>query len=86
MKPEKVLVFASDNGAPLEGGSNYPLRGGKGSLFEGGNRVPGFIASPLLAKKNGQPFDELVHFTDLAVTLQAAAGIDKVRYSRSYRL
>lgn len=37
-----ILVFASDNGAPMEGGSNYPLRGGKGSMFDGGNKA-GFV-------------------------------------------
>ena len=41
--------------------------------------MPGFIASPLLAPgQKGKPFTELVHFTDLTVTLQRAAGLDKV--------
>jgi hypothetical protein len=48
-----IIVFASDNGAQVEGslygaGSNFPLRGAKGSLYEGGSRVPAFIFSPLL--------------------------------------
>lgn len=38
-----LVLFTSDNGGLLGsggGGSNYPLRGGKGSAFEGGFRVP----------------------------------------------
>lgn len=35
-----LIVVASDNGAcPRDGGSNYPLRGVKQSVFEGGTRV-----------------------------------------------
>jgi arylsulfatase A-like enzyme len=52
-----VVFFMSDNGAthevradhrarPYEGGSNRPFRGWKGSLFEGGMRVPAMLAYP----------------------------------------
>lgn len=34
-----LVLFLSDNGA-MSVGSNYPLRGYKGSLWEGGHRVP----------------------------------------------
>lgn len=35
-----IIVVASDNGACQgSGGSNYPLRGGKQSVFEGGTKV-----------------------------------------------
>lgn len=35
-----VIVFASDNGGcSANGGTSYPLRGGKQSMFEGGTRV-----------------------------------------------
>ena len=35
-----VIVVASDNGAcPSDGGTNYPLRGSKQSVYEGGSKV-----------------------------------------------
>ena len=42
-----IIVFLSDNGGGLHSyGSNWPLRGGKGTIFEGGTRTPAFIHSP----------------------------------------
>ncbi|MDW3219521.1 MAG: sulfatase [Acidimicrobiales bacterium] len=47
---DTVVVFTSDNGAlAVESGgsgSNAPLRGSKGSTWEGGQRVPGIIRWP----------------------------------------
>ena len=40
-----VVVFLSDNGGiPEHGSSNYPFKGGKGTYYEGGVRVPCFLA------------------------------------------
>ncbi|MBG87941.1 MAG: sulfatase [Verrucomicrobiales bacterium] len=48
---ETVLIFTSDNGGLLRQGatavtSNLPARNGKGSVYEGGVRVPGIIHWP----------------------------------------
>nr|KAG5686122.1 hypothetical protein BaRGS_033791 [Batillaria attramentaria] len=41
-----LIVFTSDNGGgQTSGSSNFPLRGGKGTIWEGGIRVPSFIYS-----------------------------------------
>ncbi|MDX2430792.1 MAG: sulfatase [Bacteroides sp.] len=45
-----IVIFTSDNGPTLkygtDGGSAGPLRGGKGSIYEGGLRVPAIIRWP----------------------------------------
>jgi arylsulfatase I/J len=47
------------------GGSNHPLRGGKGSNWEGGIRTPTFVAGGVLGPANrGKLLDGLVHVTD----------------------
>jgi arylsulfatase A-like enzyme len=49
MYDNTLLVVLSDNGAdPTYCGSNFPYRGKKGSLFEAGVLVPGFLAGGLI--------------------------------------
>lgn len=40
------LIYDSDNGAPQSQSENYPLRGYKPEIWEGGERVPMFIRGP----------------------------------------
>lgn len=72
-----VVIFTSDNGPWLaqdsDGGSSGPLRGGKGSTFEGGFVVPGLVRWPGVARA-GAVVDEPVFMTDWFVTLLTAAG------------
>ncbi|CAM9661862.1 unnamed protein product [Ectocarpus sp. 12 AP-2014] len=68
-----VIVFASDNGAcPTAGGSNYPLRGYKHTIFEGGVRVPAFVYSKsadlIPEEARGTRYSGMMHSTDWTPT------------------
>ena len=45
--------FSQNGGASYIAGSNWPLRGAKSTLWEGGTRVPAFVYSKTLLKKPG---------------------------------
>ncbi|GFV77902.1 arylsulfatase B [Trichonephila clavipes] len=81
MLSNTILVFASDNGGEtdvsLDGySSNYPLRGKKSLIWEGGIRVPAFIWSPLLQLRKPRVSKQLMHVTDWLPTLYRAAAIE----------
>ena len=46
-----VIVFTTDNGGYENGASNFPLRAGKESFYEGGVRGVGWVHSPLLCRR-----------------------------------
>lgn len=72
-----LVLYFHDNGAPLgAGGSNFPLRGGKNSNFEGGVRVPGVLAGGVLPDMlHNTSNDQLFHAVDwLPTLLHAATG------------
>ncbi|XP_064082519.1 arylsulfatase B-like [Macrobrachium nipponense] len=69
-----VIIFTTDNGGSIKmGASNYPLRGGKSNLLEGGTRGPAFIHSPLLPNR-GTVSNQLFHVTDWYRTVVGLAG------------
>jgi arylsulfatase A-like enzyme len=77
-----VVIFTSDNGGFINKWrsfpnitNNAPLRSGKGSLYEGGVRVPLIVYWPGLTKP-GTSSQEPVVLTDLYTTLLAAMGLD----------
>ena len=79
-----IVVFTSDNGGnmynsiPADGGvtptSNAPLRGGKGSMFDGGIRVPCIVIWPGVTTPGSQS-DELIQTSDFYPTLLNGLGI-----------
>lgn len=79
MWERSLLIFSTDNGGPVsEGASNYPLRGGKGTCWEGGVRGIGFVSggarSGLSDAVRGSETGAMVHVTDWLPTLCEAAG------------
>ena len=72
---DAILVVASDNGGcPYSGGYNYPLRGAKQYLWEGGIRVNAFVHSPMLARSaRGTTYNHLFHVSDWLPTLLRGA-------------
>lgn len=78
MLDNTIFVYTSDNGGAPFGfhgsrGFNWPLRGAKTTLWEGGVRAGAFIWSPLL-KQPQRIANQLMHVVDWMVTLFGAVG------------
>src|SRR5262245_9085288 len=71
---DTLIVFTSDNGATAPG-SNAPLRGGKGTLFEGGIRTPMIAVWPGRIRP-GTTSNEFAVGMDFLPTLCEAAGLN----------
>jgi len=77
-----LIIFINDNGGDCcdsNGTTNYAsnadLREGKGTQWEGGMRVPMFIAGGLVNPSvQGTTFDAPVHSVDIVATAVTAAG------------
>ncbi|KAK4299256.1 hypothetical protein Pmani_028454 [Petrolisthes manimaculis] len=80
MLQDSIILFTTDNGGPAAGfnqnaASNWPLRGVKASMWEGGVRGAGVLWSPAVARP-GRVAPQMVHITDWLPTLLSAAGGD----------
>ncbi|XP_040581443.1 arylsulfatase B [Lepeophtheirus salmonis] len=80
MLKDSIIIFTTDNGGPAAGfnenrASNWPLRGVKDTLWEGGVRGAGIFWSPEIAlnKKKEMSMD-LMSIQDWLPTLYTAAG------------
>lgn len=86
---DTLLVVTSDNGGPLTNGppdptlqsgggaNNFPLRGGKIGIMEGGIRINAFASGGFLPQQLRRTTHEgLMHLADWYTTFCALAGVD----------
>ena len=78
MLKDSIIVFTTDNGGPAAGfnqnaASNWPLRGVKDTLWEGGVRGSALVWSPRL-KTRGRVSSQMMAIHDWLPTLYSAAG------------
>lgn len=73
LSDDTIVVFFTDNG-PQQVRYNAGLRGRKGSVYDGGIRVPCFVRWP--ARLEPRKVDRIAAHIDLAPTLLAACGVE----------
>jgi arylsulfatase A len=82
LEENTLVVFTSDNGPwiifDIEGGSAGPLRQGKGTTFEGGQRVPTVAYWPGKIKA-GTVYEDLATQLDLYPTIISLTGSQKTQ-------
>ncbi|KFM82794.1 Arylsulfatase J, partial [Stegodyphus mimosarum] len=76
MLQNSIIVVSSDNGGASGSGSNWPLRGAKFQLWEGGVRSLCVVWSPLLKLKTPRISMQLMHIVDWLPTFYQLAGGD----------
>ena len=85
LEDSTLVLFVADNGGPIRctdgpcgdatGTSNWPLRGGKHSIWEGGVRLTAIAAGPMVAGPYGTNLTGLMHHADVLPTLLEAAQV-----------
>lgn len=83
---DTLIVFSTDNGGSINygqgiGSENYPLRGGKHSIWEGGTRGTAFIwagnrTGLVSNERKGSTIDNLMHGVDWLPTFCNVAGLN----------
>ena len=68
-----VIIFVGDNGTPGQVIQNFPSNHSKGSLYEGGVRVPLIISGKGVSRKNEED-DNLNHVADIYSTIVELTG------------
>ena len=77
LEKDTLLFFINDNGGPTSanGSRNDPLRATKGTMYEGGIRVPFMVQWPGRLKAGGV-YDQPVISLDILPTMAAAGGAE----------
>lgn len=80
MWEDTLVIVTTDNGGPtavcaVQGSSNYPLRGGKCTVWQGGTTGDALLSGPALARLGIEPsvYTNLFHVVDWLPTLAAVA-------------
>jgi len=76
LRKNTIVVFFSDNGGVILFTTMQPLRGSKGTMYEGGIRVPMIVSWPGVTKA-GTKCDTPVIGIDFFPTFLEAAGLNK---------
>ena len=72
-----LIVVSADNGGAPCSGSNYPLKGCKGTFFEGGVRSVAFANGGIIPQKMlGTSLEGYIHIADWYPTFCGLAGVD----------
>lgn len=74
LRENTLVFFYSDNGGRREHAVNFPFRGHKGMLFEGGIRVPFCVSWPDVVPAGGT-YEKPITALDIFPTALAAAGL-----------
>lgn len=77
---DTLMIFSTDNGGNLDmAGNNFPLRGGKFTFWEGGNRGVAFVHSAstelIPTTRRGTTYNGLFHVADWYATICEVAGL-----------
>lgn len=78
MWDDTLFIVSSDNGGDIGNKmSNFPLRGGKSTLWEGGIRATAWVTGGVLPDdRRGESMDALMHVSDWFPTLCALSHVD----------
>ncbi|KAK9875794.1 hypothetical protein WA026_009584 [Henosepilachna vigintioctopunctata] len=86
MLENSIVIFTTDNGGPAAGfnenaASNYPLRGVKDTLWEGGIRGSAFVWSTLL-RNSKRVSNQMMHISDWLPTILDAISVNEKNISK----
>ena len=76
LEENTILIFMTDNGSS-KGDFNAGMRGQKGSVYDGGHRVPCFIRWPAGGLNGGRDISTLTAHIDLLPTLVELCNLEK---------